>query len=107
MGFSPDGYLDFHLLLSEQYVAFETLYAPNGEYKANINRVVDFNPTDDKDQPVTLADLIAYYIDHPIGQMTEAKAIVDNFKYYHKLITEKWGAKHYAGLTEEERSGNK
>lgn len=106
MGYdSPDGYIDIMLLHSEQTDAFEALYNPKGDYKADINHIVKLNPylSDEDTQWMTLADLVKYYIEHPIGQMSERNSLVEKIQLYYDLITRHWGAKHYSELTEEER----
>ncbi len=101
--FTPEGYIDVMLLLTEQTDAFEALYNPNGDYKADINHIVKLDPysSDEKAQWMTVADLIKYYIEHPIGQMTERRSLVEKFQLYYDLITKHWGAKHYSELVKE------
>jgi|GEM_PF-2491600 len=102
--FIPSGYIEFKLLMSGQTQALAQLYSNNYGYKLNINRLLKLNPYDSDEEAewVTLADLLKYYIENPVGQMTERQGLRDRFEAVYKIAIEKWGGKHASELTPEE-----
>jgi hypothetical protein len=103
--FIPSGYIEFKLLMSGQTKALDHLYSSNYNYKLNINRLLKLDPyvNDAEAKWVTLADLLKYYIENPVGAMTVRQEYIDRFKRAYKIVINEWGGKHFNELTDAEK----
>ena len=99
--FIPSAYLEIKLLMSGQTQALAQLYSSNHNYKLNVNRLLKLDPyeSDQEATWVTLADLLKYYNENPVGQMTEAQGLRERFEFVYNTIIKELGAKHASELT--------
>jgi hypothetical protein len=96
------GYLDRMLLFSYQHEAFQHLYDSDWPIKANINRLVNYDPYETVSKnPVTIRDIVERMLREKQGQIAYRQSLEEDIKsMYQKLIS--YGGKNAKALSAEE-----